>query len=117
MNLIVAFLMLIIPDREIVIERQPTIIHAEVTAYNAVKSQTDDSPDIVASGKNAKVGMAACPTWLEFGTIIEVSNKRWVCEDRMAKRYRDGHYFDLLVETHEEAKQFGRQKLLAKIYD
>lgn len=108
-------LMLIIPGKEIVIEKQPIIIQAEITAYNATESQTDNTPDIVASGKKTKVGMAACPSWLKFGTEIKINGKKYVCEDRMHQRFRNGKYFDLLVETHDEAIQFGRKLLVVEI--
>lgn len=113
--MIYALLMLIIPSSQIVIERQSMVIQAEVTAYNAVHAQTDSTPDIVASGKKAKVGMAACPSWLEFGREIKVDGKQFTCEDRMARRYRDGNYFDILVESKKEAMEWGRRTLAIQI--
>lgn len=81
------------------------------TAYNAEVNQTDNDPTIMASGKEVYVGAIACPSKYDFGTKIKVNGKTYTCEDRMAKRFRDGEYFDIYMDSQEEALSFGRQKL------
>jgi hypothetical protein len=71
--------------------RQPEIyIETFVTGYNTVAAQTDDTPCIAASGANicGRSGTIACPPFLPFGAVVEVKGKRYVCEDRMARKYR-----------------------------
>lgn len=91
-------------------------IVAEVTAYTASVDETDSDPDIVASGKKTALGMAACPSWLEFGTKIKISGNEYVCEDRMSYRFRDGNYFDILMSSKKEALEWGRQTTKVLIY-
>lgn len=92
-------------------------VEAEVTAYNATEAQTDDRPWETASGKTVNRFTAACPSFIPFGTMIEVEGRKYVCHDRMNKRYRDDWYIDIIKDTKEEALSFGRQKLNIKIYD
>ena len=70
-------------------------IEAYVTGYNTVRGQTDDTPCIAASGANicGRRDTAACPRLLEFGTIVEINGRKYVCADRMAARFRGG--FDI----------------------
>lgn len=70
-------------------------VEAYVTGYNTVPHQTDDWPCISASGQNicGRPDVIACPRFLKFGTIVEVSGKRYVCEDRTARKYN--HRFDI----------------------
>lgn len=93
------------------------MIFAEITMYNPVEWQTDDTPLITASGTTVNEKTAACPEFLEFGTEIEVEGKKYVCEDRMNKRYRSGNYFDLLAFSYDDAIEFGRQNKVVTIYE
>ena len=68
---------------------------ATITCYHPTRVETDDDPWIVASGKRAKEGFIACPQWLKFGTYVVIRGESYVCEDRMAPRYRQGNYFDI----------------------
>ena len=65
-------------------------IEAYVTGYNTVPAQTDGDPCVAASGVNicGRRDTIACPPLLPFGTIVEVRGKTFVCEDRMARRFR-----------------------------
>jgi 3D (Asp-Asp-Asp) domain-containing protein len=83
-----------------------TII-ATITAYSASPDETDSTPDITASGKEA-VGNIAANNCLEFGTIIEYGGEIYIIEDRMNKRYGCEH-IDLLMADKETALNFGRQ--------
>jgi hypothetical protein len=66
-------------------------IETYVTGYNTVRTQTDDDPCIAASGANicGRRDTIACPPLLPFGTTVEVRGRSYVCEDRMAARFRD----------------------------
>jgi len=65
-------------------------IEAYVTGYNTVPAQTDRDPCVAASGVNicGRRDTIACPPLLPFGTLVEVRGKTFVCEDRMARRFR-----------------------------
>jgi 3D (Asp-Asp-Asp) domain-containing protein len=86
----------------------------EVSAYNAEVGQTDDRPFEMASGKNVYSGAIACPRNIKLGTKIEINNKIYTCEDRMNKRYNNN--VDIFMWSKSEALNFGRQKLLTKIF-
>lgn len=65
-------------------------MEAYVTGYNTVRGQTDDTPCVAASGANicGRRDTAACPRLLDLGTIVEINGRIYVCEDRMAERFR-----------------------------
>src|SRR4051812_37278534 len=65
-------------------------IEAYVTGYNTVPAQPDGDSCVAASGVNicGRRDTIACPPLLPFGTIVEVRGKTFVCEDRMARRFR-----------------------------
>lgn len=87
----------------------PWSIQAQVTEYSSTPGQTDDTPDITASGTHVHNGTAACPPTLSFGTRISIDGKHYTCEDRMAARFP--HRFDMWVETRGEALQWGVRKV------
>lgn len=91
------------------------IILAEVSAYTNSPDETDADNMITASGKVAEGNIVACPSRFNFGTKVEINGKIYVCEDRMNARYRDGDYFDILVETKEEAYNWGRRTVEVSI--
>lgn len=94
-----------------VAESKPVLtkVVAEVSAYNAVESQTDDTPDIMADGRKPFIGAVACPRDIPFGTEVLIGNEWFTCADRMALK-NDGKW-DILVEDYDEAMSFGRQEL------
>lgn len=110
-------LLLLLPTKEIIIERQPTIVTAIVSAYTASQDETDSDPRIAANNKEIFDGLIACPSRISFGTEIEIKGKTYTCGDRMNKRYRDKEYYDIIVENKEIALQFGRQTLEIKIFE
>ena len=59
--------------------------------------------------------MIACPAYLKFGSIVEIENKQYVCEDRMAKKYRETNHFDILMFSNKEALEYGRQSKVIRI--
>ena len=88
------------------------VIPVKVTAYNPVRSQTDNSPLITASNKRVRVGMAALSRDLErefdfrFGdTVYLYGLGRFVFEDRMHRRKR--RHVDILMFNATVARKFG----------
>ncbi|MDA3837241.1 MAG: 3D domain-containing protein [Nanoarchaeota archaeon] len=81
----------------------------EFTSYSAGDGFTPGI--IMASGKEVYEGAIACPARLDFGTEIEVNGNTYTCEDRMAKRFRDGNYFDIYQDNQDESLEFGRRQL------
>lgn len=71
-----------------------TTTQAVVTAYSAVES-CDYANCVMANGLPAKVGYAACPRALPFGTQIRIDDAIFTCGDRTALRY-DGR-FDIFM--------------------
>jgi 3D (Asp-Asp-Asp) domain-containing protein len=85
--------------------------NATVTAYTASEDETDDTPFITADGTDTRKvrNIAACPSNIPFQTRVRVFGQWYVCHDRMAPRFRDKEYFDLLVSSKEEARKIGRK--------
>jgi len=92
------------------------VVEAEVTAYTSSIEETDSTPFITASGERVREGGIACPMWLDFGSEVVLDGKKYECLDRMARRFREGNYFDIWVEEKEEALRFGRQIKLVEVY-
>ena len=88
---------------------------ATVTAYTSSVGETDDTPFITASGERTGSGILACPARYEFGTKIIIEGEEYVCKDRMNKRYREGDYFDIWVESKEVAFNWGRQDVEVEV--
>jgi 3D (Asp-Asp-Asp) domain-containing protein len=87
-------------------------IPVKVTAYNPLRSQTDNSPFITASNKRVRVGMVALSRDLEgefdfrFGdTVYLYGLGRFVFEDRMHRRKR--RHVDILMLNPVAARKFG----------
>ena len=91
-------------------------VMAVITQYNPTEAQCDSTPEITASGKKVREGFIACPSKLDFGDIVEIDGKRYICEDRMNSRYQDEWRFDILNFSLEEAREFGVQRKKVKIY-
>ena len=68
------------------------------------------------------LGIIACPTKYKMGeNVFVIEGKKYICLDRMAKRYRQGNFLDLYMgrgeEAYNKAIQYGRRTLEVKIYD
>ena len=103
-------------------------MEVKVTAYNAVKEQTDNTPDRTASNKKPKVGYCGVSRDLEklldlkFGDLFYLEGiNRYkgrhifpMCEfqDRMHKRKK--MQVDIYMKSVKEAKEFGIRK--AKLF-
>src|SRR4051794_5423792 len=76
-------------------------MEAYVTGYNPVREQTDGDPCIAASGANicGRRDTVACPRLFGLGTIVEINGRKYVCEDRMAPRFRGG--FDINCDKNK----------------
>lgn len=93
-------------------------ILAEITAYTSSPNETDDTPDINASGTRPTDGSIACPRYYPFGTQFVIQGKRYTCDDRMNKRHADR--FDIWMPNRSDALEFGVQTLpieIASTYD
>lgn len=84
---------------------------ASVSAYTSREAETDDTPFITANGDHVYDGGVACPGRYKFGTRIMVGGKVYSCNDRMAKRYRDGNYFDIWFADYDTAIKWGRRNV------
>jgi 3D (Asp-Asp-Asp) domain-containing protein len=85
----------------------------EFSAYNAEVGQTDSDPFTMASGKKVYDG-AIANNCLQFGTKVKVNGKIKVVEDRMNSRY-DCNHFDIFMEDHDSAIEFGKKTLTYEI--
>jgi 3D (Asp-Asp-Asp) domain-containing protein len=83
------------------------------TAYNSEAGQTDADPLTMASGKKVYDG-AIANNCLPFGTKVKVNGKVKVVEDRMNSRY-GCEYFDIFMQSYDEAIKFGKKELTYEI--
>lgn len=82
---------------------------AEVSAYTSSVDETDETPNINASGTKPGPGSIACPTRYEFGTLVFINGNEYRCDDRMNPRYDTGRHFDIWIESKDEAFAWGRR--------
>lgn len=67
------------------------------------------APRPTASGLWPRAGRTvAGPRSVPLGTPVIIAGRRYVVEDRTARRY-DGR-FDIYFDTHKEALRFGKQR-------
>lgn len=80
-----------------------------ITAYSSTPWQTDDDPNITASGKWVREGIIA-NNLLPFGTKVRMpeiyGDKIFVVEDRMHQR-KGYYHIDIWFSSYQEAKNFG----------
>src|SRR3989339_219389 len=88
--------------------RGVVVTNVIMTAYNSLPWQTDDTPDITASGTQTRRGVVAA-NFLPFGTRVRFPDlygtEEFVVEDRMNDRYH--RRMDVWMEELEEARTFG----------
>lgn len=79
-----------------------------VTAYSSSPDETDDTPDITASGTKTRKGVAAA-NFLPFGSKVRLpeffGDHVFTVEDRMNARF--SNRLDIWFPSKEEAKRFG----------
>ncbi len=83
-----------------------TEIESVVTAY-VLKG-------IMASGEQVYDGSIACPRYIPLETKIEIFEKKYICKDRMNKRFPDR--FDIWMKNKKDAIEFGKQKIKLRIF-
>ena len=98
----------------------PIAVLVEITAYNPVVEQTDETPFIMASGKTVYQGAVALSRDLErdlglkFGDTIEIDGiGRFMFEDRMHRRWK--RRVDILLFSPEKARRFGVRKSFLRV--
>lgn len=94
---------------------------AFVTKYSSVES-CSNAKCIMASGKSAYVGAAACPRKYKLGTKVDIDGVTYTCEDRTAlwiEKSRSLPTFDIFAgygsKAHKDAIRWGIQKRTVKI--
>lgn len=90
-----------------VIEPKYREIFATVYAYSSEESQTDADPYTMATGNKVYDG-AIANNCLRFGTMVMIDDIWYTVEDRMNEKY-GCNYFDIWMESKEEAIKFGKQ--------
>ncbi len=98
---------------DIVLDPDPSRIHADVTAYSSSPDETWGDPFITASGRRVAEGVVACPRRLPFGTQVRIGTRTYTCWDRLHPKYDDR--FDIWKASKEEALQFGRRRVIVEI--
>lgn len=90
--------------------RATSVKSLKLTAYSSSPDETDDTPDITASGTKTRPGVVAA-NFLPFGTKVRIpglfGEQVFTVEDRMHSRFQDR--LDIWFPTKEEAKRFGLQ--------
>ena len=90
-----------------VMEIETETVSAIIYGYNSEINQTDDSPNITASGQKTRDGIVA-NNCLVFGTKIKIDNKIYEVQDRMNKKY-GCEVFDIWFAKKQSALDWGKQ--------
>ena len=90
------------------------VISATVTAYNPLKSQTDDSPEITASNSRVYEGVVAVSPDLfrsgwTFGKQVLIGNSLYTIEDISSDRH--SRHIDIFMWDLQKARQFGSKQM------
>lgn len=116
-------LLSVIPARAVeveILEATPEfVIKARFTGYSSEVHQTDDTPEIMASGRKVYAGAIACPREYPFGAKIKIGEETYICEDRMNRRFEEAEipHFDIWFPTRSEALAFGVRYLEVEVYN
>lgn len=92
---------------------QPVVIDnsgwfmATVTKYSPL--ETCNEVCITADGREASVGLIACPRAVPFGAKVQIEDTTYECADRTHLRF-DGRY-DIFTESYEEAILWGKREI------
>jgi len=83
-------------------------VYAQISAYTAI--ETCGATCVMASGKSAYIGAAACPRSVALGTVVDIEDYgSVVCEDRTAG-WTEGRYdifFGYSEADYQRALQWG----------
>lgn len=86
---------------------------ATITAYSSSVDETDDTPEVMASGRKVYAGAVACPQRLSFGTKVNIEGQQYTCEDRMAPKY--GERFDIWQPSKQAAITYGVHRAAVEV--
>jgi 3D (Asp-Asp-Asp) domain-containing protein len=90
-----------------------------VTFYCSDPRYTDDTPFITANGTRVRFGIAASNI-VDFNTRIQIpdvfGDASFVVMDRMNDRYNRKPFFDIWVETCDEARERGVHYTAVRVY-
>ena len=107
-----------VEDKAIAQETKPMVRVVKATAYNALASQTDSTPEICAWGDRIRPGIIAVSRDLEGlgltrGQEVHIEGYgKMIVLDRMHKRKRN--QIDIFMEKYEDAIEFGVQELVIR---
>lgn len=94
-------------------------LNVVVTAYSSTVLETDDTPNITASGRHVRDGIVA-NNILPFGTKIRMpelyGDKVFVVEDRMNWKKSNEHV-DIWFPSYSEALNFGAKRTYIEILE
>ena len=76
------------------------------TAYSSFIGQTDSNPYRTASGTTVHPGTLAA-NFLPFGAVVQVSDRKYIVEDRLNERYNGRAIVDIWFPSQAEAFAFG----------
>jgi len=108
----------------------PVIREVTVTAYTNSRAETDDTPNITATGSRVEEGIVAVSrdllkTIAPYGTLVSFEEhwdtgksqkgRKFIVDDTMHPRKR--MQVDIFVFDREEALKIGRGKAKVKIYN
>jgi 3D (Asp-Asp-Asp) domain-containing protein len=86
------------------------------SAYTASADECGNDKGITASGIKVHSGTIACPSNFPFGTRLSIEGMGiFVCEDRGGAI--KGNKIDIYMLTKRQAKEFGRQNLMAEVIE
>ena len=82
-----------------------------LTFYNPSPDQTDDTPNITATGAQLKPGItvAVDPRYWEMGTKFYIEGYGYVVADDTGSKIKGPHTMDVCVETKDQALKNGVQ--------
>ena len=101
------------------VEEAPKPTYTELTvtatAYCPCKKCCGKTDGITATGTQATAGrtLAVDPSVIPYGTEVVINGNTYIAED--CGGVIKGNRVDVFFNTHEEAKQFGRQTMTAYI--
>lgn len=103
------------PEKEEPPAPEYTKITVTATAYCPCKKCCGKSDGITATGTKATAGrtIAVDPSIIPYGTEIIINGHTYIAEDTGGAV--KGNRVDIFFDTHEEARQFGRQILTARV--
>lgn len=103
----------VLPENE---DKAGKIVMMRVSAYSSVEG-CDDTDCIMANGRRAYVGAVACPRSWKLGTVVKIEDRKFVCGDRLSKKYDDR--LDVFAgfgqEGFERSRQWGVKRLEVEI--